>query len=103
MINAILTWINYMYIKLGSLCIWPNASQVKRNMTNSMKEKVPNVKCIIDCVEFRIAVPSSLVLHKLMYSDYKSHTTVKALVEIAPGKGFTFISSVFPGGISNKD
>ena len=47
--------------------------------------------------------PSSLVLHKLMYSDYKCHTTVKALVGIAPGGGFTFISSVFPGSISDKD
>ena len=38
-----------------------------------------------------------------MYSDYKSHTTVKALVGIARGGGFTFISSVFPGSISDKD
>ena len=51
MINTILTWINYMYIKLGSLCIWPNLSQTKRNMQNSIKEKFPNVKCIIDYVE----------------------------------------------------
>ena len=81
-INTIITWINCMYIKLGSLCIWPNASQVKRNMPNSMKEKLANVKCIIA----------------------KSHTTtVKALVGIAPGGGFTFISSVFPGSISDKD
>ena len=102
-INTILTWINYMYIRLGSLCIWPNASQVKRNMPNPMKEKFPNVKCIIDCVEFKIAVTSSLVLHKLMYSDYKNHTTVKALVGIASGGGFTFISSVFLGSISDTD
>ena len=46
-----------MYIKLGSLCIWPNASQVKGNMPNSIKEKFPNAKCIIDCVELKIAVP----------------------------------------------
>ena len=102
-INTILTWINYMYIKLRSLYIWPNASQVKRNMPNSMEENFPNVKCIIDCVEFKIAVPSSLVLYKLMYSDYKSHTTVKDLVGIALGGGFTFISSVFPGSISDKN
>ena len=95
-INTTLTWINYMYIKLGSLCIWPNASQMKRNM------QISKFKCIIDCVEFKMAVSSSLVLHKLMYSDYKSHTTVKALVGIAPGGGFTFISSVFPGSISDK-
>ena len=50
-----------------------------------MKEKYPNVRCIIDYVEFKIETPSSLVLHKMMYSDYKSHTTVKTLVRIAPG------------------
>ena len=35
-----------------------------------------------------------------MSSDYKSHTTVKALVTIAPGGGFT---SVYPGSISEKE
>ena len=63
----------------------------------------PNVKCIIDCVEFKIAVPSSLVLHKLIYSDYKRHTKAKARVRIAPGVGFIFISSVFWGSISDKN
>ena len=38
-----------------------------------------------------------------MYSDYKSHTTVKASVAIAPCGGFTFISSVYPGSISDKE
>ena len=71
-----------------------------------MKKKFPNVKCFIDCVELKIAVPSPLVLHKLMYSGYKSHTTVKALIEIAPDGGFIFIFCfifVFPGSISGKD
>ena len=53
-INTILTWINYMYIKNDSLCIRSNASQVKRNIPNSKKEKFSNVKCIIDFVEFKI-------------------------------------------------
>ena len=76
---------------------------MKGNIPNSMKKKFPNVKCFIDCVELKIAVPSPLVLHKLMYSGYKSHTTVKALIEIAPDGGFTFIFLVFPGSISGKD
>ena len=37
-----------------------------------MKEKVPNVRCIVDCVEFKVAVPSSLTLHEMLYSDYKA-------------------------------
>ena len=57
---------------------------------------------IIDGVEFKMTVPSSLINHKMMYSDYKSHTTLKVLVGIAPGGGFTFASSTFQGSISDK-
>ena len=73
--NSVTTWINFMYVKLGSIPIWPTMESVKRNMTKEMKEKFPNVKCIIDCVEFKVAVPSSLVLHKMMYSDYKIYSS----------------------------
>ena len=50
-----------------------------------MKEKFLNVKRIIDCVEFKIAVLSSLAFDKLVNSDYKSHTSVKGLVGSATG------------------
>ena len=101
--NTIITWINYMYIKLGSIPIWPTMQHVAKCMPKSMKSKFPYVKIIIDCVEFRVETASSLVLHKLFYSDYKSHTTVKCLVGICPGGGFSFISPVFPGSISDKE
>ena len=68
-----------MYMRLGSINIWPSREQVKKSMPISMKEKYPNVRCIIDCVEFKVETPSSLFVHKIMYSEYKSHTTVKAL------------------------
>ena len=74
-----------------------------KNNAQINERKYPNVRCIIDCVEFKIETPSSLVLHKMMYSDYKSHTTVKTLVGIAPGGGFTFISNTYPGSISDKE
>ena len=67
-----------------------------------MKEKFPKVRFIVDSDEFIVAVPSSLTLHKMLYSDYKSHTTVKVLVSIVPDGGFSFVSSVFPGSISDK-
>ena len=101
--NTIITWINFIYVKLGSLPIWPSKQQVFDSMPMSMKGKFPHVRCIIDCAEFKIAVQSSLLMHKLLYSDYKSHTTVKALVGIIPGCGFSFISSVYPGSISDKE
>ena len=90
-----------MYLKFGSICVWPYSLAVKQKLPHSMREKFPNVRYIIDCIEFKVAVPSSLTLHKMLYSDYKSHTTVKVLVGIVPGGGFSFVSSTFPGTLPN--
>ena len=55
-----------MYIKFGSVSFWPSREKVQETMPLSMKTKFPNVRCIIHCVEFKVAVPSSLCQHKLM-------------------------------------
>lgn len=101
--NTFNTWINFMYLRLGSVCIWPSREQIQKSMPQSMKELFPTTRCIIDCAEFKVEVPTSLFTHKMLYSDYKSHTTVKVLVGIAPGGGFTFISSAYAGSISDKN
>ena len=38
----------------------------------------------------------------MLYSDYKSHTTLKLLVGIVPGGEFSFVSSAFPSSFSDK-
>jgi len=101
--NTLITWLNFMYIRLGSICIWPSRDQVALAMPDSMKKTFPSTRCIIDCLEIKVEVPGSLHIHKMLYSEYKSHTTVKVLVGIAPGGGFTFISSAYPGSISDKN
>ena len=101
--NTVQTWLNFIYLKFGTICIWPTREQVDHIMQKSMKEKFPSVHCIIDCVEFKVTVPASLYLHKMMYSEYKSHTTVKVLVGIAPDGCFSFVSPAYPGSISDKD
>ena len=73
-----------------------------RHMAKSMAQKFPNVRAIIDCFEIFAEVPSSLTLHKVMFSTYKNHTTVKCLVAIAPGGGFSFVSALFPGKMSER-
>ena len=101
--NTLITWLNFMYIRLGSICIWPSREQVALTMPDSMKKIFPSTRCIIDCLEIKVEVPGSLHIHKMLYSEYKSHTTMKVLVGIAPGGGFTFISSAYPGSISDKN
>ena len=68
-----------------------------------MKEKYPNVRYAFDCVKFKIETPSSLVPHKMMYSDSKSLTTVKSLVGVVPEGGFTSISNACFDSISDKE
>ena len=62
-----------------------------------MKEKFLNVKCIIDGVEFKIALLSSFAFHKLVNSDYKSHTAVKV---IAPDLHQVILDSILDKGVT---
>ena len=47
---------------------------------------------------------SPLYIHKMLYSETTRVTQqLKFLFGIAPGGGFTFISSSYPGSISDKN
>ena len=101
--KTFLMWISYMYLRLGMINIWPSSETVKEAMPQSMKEKFPNTKVIIDCTEIFVECPSSLRHQKQLYSSYKGHVTLKILFGIMPGGGFTFISACFVGSISDRD
>ena len=96
-------WLSFVYFKVASISWWPSKQTVIDKMPASMKEKFPSVRVIIDCTEFPAENPSSLKTQKLLYSSYKSRVTVKSLVGIMPGGGFTFVSSGYPGSISDRE
>ena len=77
--KTFLMWITFLYLRLGSVSIWPTQETVRAAMPDSMKEKFPNVRIILDCTEIFVESPSKLQLHKMFYSDYKSHVTLKIL------------------------
>ena len=95
-------WINFLYLRLGSIPIWPDWEDVAESMPKSFRDTYPDTFIIIDATEIRCQVPSSLSLQSKLYSAYKSHTTVKGLVGIAPNGAFTFISELFTGSISDR-
>ena len=96
-------WIRFLYLRLGCVSIWPTGDTVKMTVPDSVKQKFPNCQVILDCTKISVESPSKLQLHKIFYSDYKSHVTLRILFAIMPGGGFTFISSCFVGSISDKD
>jgi len=98
-----ISWINYMYLKLGHINCWPSRELIDETMRQDFKAKYPTTRVIIDCTEIPCEMPSSLLLNSELFSSYKHHTTLKALVGISP-KGFlTFIGQLYTGSISDRE
>ena len=100
--NIFLTWINYLYVTLESLKIWPHRDIILQNSPGEFLEKYPDNIIIIDATELKIQVPSALQKHSDSYSTYKSHTTLKCLLGVDPKGGVMFISQLYEGSISDK-
>lgn len=96
------TWISLMYYKLGQLCIWPHRDVIINNMPKDFKNDYPTTLVIIDGTEFRTQSPCALGLQSQLYSDYKSSTTLKALIGCDPNGSVIFASELFTGCISDK-
>lgn len=96
------TWISLMYLKLGQLCIWPHRNVIISNMPKDFKQDYPTTLVIIDGTEFKTQAPCALGLQSQLYSDYKSSTTLKALIGCDPNGSVIFASELFTGSISDK-
>ena len=71
-------------------------------MPECFKRAYPNTFEIIDATELRCEIPSLLSLQSKHYSSYKSHTTMKCLLAIAPNRSFISVSELFSGSICDR-
>ena len=101
--RIIISWINFMYLKLGQLNIWPSRKVVDDYMPHDFKSKYPHTRVIIDCTELKCQMPSSLLLNSELFSSYKNHTTLKGLIGISPAGHITFISELYTGSVSDRE
>ena len=81
-----ITWANYLYVLLGIIPIWPSRSKVDKLMPQSFKSLYSKTRVTLDCTELKVQKPiaSSKVLNSQLFSNYKSHTTLKGLIGISP-------------------
>lgn len=101
--GILITWINYLYIVLGSLKIWPTREIIFQNAPRDFNQKYRNNIIIIDAIEIYIQVPSSLQKQSETYSNYKGHTTLKCLIGVDPRGGVMIVSQLYEGSISDKE
>lgn len=101
--RVFITWLNFMYLRLGQINIWPSRTAIDKTMPEDFKKKYSSTRVIIDCTEVRCQMPSSLQLNGELFSNYKHHTTLKGLIGISPGGAITFISQLYTGSISDRE
>ena len=89
-------------MKLKELPLWPPKELVKANMPKEFKSRYPTTRVILDATEIYIEQPHVPELQQMTFSNYKNDNTFKALVGISPDGVVTFVSSLFPGCISDK-
>ena len=93
--NTFSSWLNLLFVQLGTLNIWPHRNFTLEHMPKKFKEDYPNNIIIIDCTE----CPSSLVIQSQSYSSYKSTNTLKSLVGVDSMGDFMFVSQLYTGSI----
>ena len=75
------SWINLLYFVLGSINFWLPKHTIQETMPDSFR-KFPSTRVILDATEFKIQTPSSLLRQSQIFSQYKSTTIAKALLDI---------------------
>ena len=67
------------------------------------KETYPTTRCIIDCTELFVQVPSSLAGQIVLYSSYEHCVTYKGPIGIAPSGAITSVSRLLSGTLLDKE
>ena len=100
--RIIVTWVNFLYLELKDVPMWPSRELVDKYMPEQFKEKFPSTRVIIDCTEIKCQMPRRLLLNSELFSSYKNNATLKCLVGITPGGAISFVSQLYTGHITDR-
>ena len=78
-----------------TLIRWPSREAVITNMSNCFRSASTTIRrtcLVVDCFELHTERPKALTPRAQMWSNYKSHSTVKFLVGISPMGSVSFLS-----------
>ena len=104
--DIVTTWVQFLYLQFSRIRaeMFPDRHVTAKNLPNCFKNKMlKNIRVIIDCSELHVQSPRDFGRQGNLYSSYKSHTTYKFLIGIAPNGAITYVSDLFEGAISDKE
>lgn len=97
------TWINFLFIKLQEIPLWPPREVVRAGLPKAFRELYPTTRVVLDATEIRVEKPSLPDIQQMTFSTYKNHNTYKALVGISPSGVIIFVLELYSGSISDKE
>ncbi|KAK0131247.1 hypothetical protein N1851_034069 [Merluccius polli] len=96
------TWTQFLYTILGSKRLWLPSEVVRAHLPPEF-DAFADTQSVFDCTEIHCQTPSSLLLQSEVFSTYKSHATLKAMIGMAPHGAITFVSGLYAGSISDRE
>lgn len=95
------TWVNFIYDHSKGLIAWPTREQILANLPRHFNNHSDN-RIVVDCTEFFVERPSSLVSQWLTWSEYKHHNTFKILIGVTTNGMVLFVSRLWGGNASDR-
>ena len=90
--RIIAIWTHFLCHLFGSIRLWLPAEEVKAHIPPEFSS-FTDTQVVLDCTEIFCQTPSSLLLQS--ESTYKSNTTFKAMIGIAPHGPIPFVSALY--------
>ena len=98
--SIFITWIQFLFLHFKENMKFPTKEELKPNLPKVFRS-FKNIRCVIDCTEFLCESPRNYAQQGNVYSSYKSHTTLKALIAVIPNGSACFISPLYEGSIDD--
>ena len=80
--------------------MFPTRGKLRRFLPKVFKT-LKDIRCVIDCTEFRVETSRNYVKQGNTYSAYKHTNTFKCLIAVTPNGGASFVSDLFEGDIDD--
>uniref|UniRef100_L7M2E7 Putative tick transposon n=1 Tax=Rhipicephalus pulchellus TaxID=72859 RepID=L7M2E7_RHIPC len=97
------SWINRLYCKLVKLPLWAPRHRIDETMPATFLGEHSATRVILEAIEVRCAVPSSLALQSSTYSAHKPIDTFKGLVGTMPNGSVSYVSELLAGSMSDRE
>ena len=96
------TYIQVMYKIFRDMetIMFPTRDQMRGSLPKVFKT-LKNIRCIVDCTEFRVEMSRDFAQQGNTYSSYKHTNTFKCLIGVTPHGGACFVSDLFEGDIDD--